>query len=119
MDFYSQHLKTYMGAPIYWMISSPKGTFKALTYIHRLSLETFSTCRSKYVQPLMEKLRAQHNSIVRTEPKKAEALASQIADLRELDDRLYHLMINPPVIDLDEGVVKNHARFASVLQKIK
>jgi len=119
MDFYSQHLKTYMGAPIYWMISSPKGTFKALTYIHRLSLETFSTCRSKYVQPLMEKLRAQHNSIVRTEPKKAEALASQIADLRELDDRLYHLIINPPVIDLDEGVVKNHARFASVLQKIK
>jgi hypothetical protein len=118
-EFYSQHIKTYLGSPIYWMISSPKGTFKALTYIHRLSEDTFSICRSKYVQPLIEKLEVQQKSIVKSDPKKSEALSVQISDLRELDDRLYEIVVNPPVLDFDEGVVKNHARFASVLQKIK
>ena len=118
-DFYPHHLKVYRGCPIYWVIKSPKGTFQALTYIHRFSIDTLAACRSKYVKPLVEKLQTHQRAVATTDPKKAASLESEIQDLQELDKRLYDLVVSPPLIDFDEGVVKNHARFASVLQKIK
>jgi hypothetical protein len=117
--FYQNHLKIFKGAPIYWVIRSPGGHFQALTYIHRLSVDTFAVCRRKYVQPLIEKMLAQQNALSSSDPKKAAYLGTQIKDLAILDERLYEIVVNPPVLDFDEGVVKNHARFASVLQKIK
>jgi hypothetical protein len=62
---------------------------------------------------------AQQNALSSSDPKKAAYLGTQIKDLAILDERLYEIVVNPPVLDFDEGVVKNHARFASVLQKIK
>jgi hypothetical protein len=118
-DFYPYHVKMYKNAPIYWMITSPKGHFKALTYIHRLSIDTFATCRTKYVQPLIERLLAQHKALGSSDPKKAAALEAQIQDIRELDDLLYDLVLKSPKLDFDEGVAKNHERFASVLRKLK
>ncbi len=118
-SFYSHHLRTFRGSPIYWVIRSPKGNFQALTYIHRFSIDTLATCRSKYVQPLIDKLRTQQKALQSIDPKKVAALEIEVKDLQELDNRLYDLVLNPPVIDFDEGVVKNHARFATVLQKIK
>jgi hypothetical protein len=118
-DFYPYHVKMYKNAPIYWMITSPKGHFKALTYIHRLSLDTFATCRSKYVQPLLEKLKSQQNALGSSDPKRAAALEAQIQDIRELDDLLYDLILKAPKLDFDEGVVANHERFATVLRKLK
>ena len=118
-DFYPYHLGMYKNAPIYWMITSPKGHFKALTYIHRLSVDTFATCRTKYVQPLIEKLVAQRKALGSSDPKKAAALEAQIQDIRELDDLLYDLVLKSPKLDFDEGVAKNHERFASVLRKLK
>lgn len=118
-DFYPFHVRMFKNAPIYWMISSPKGHFKALTYIHRLSLDTFATCRTKYVQPLLEKLLSQQKAIGNSDPKRAEMLEVQIQDIRELDGLLYDLILKAPKLDFDEGVVKNHERFASVLRKLK
>lgn len=118
-DFYPYHVKMYRNAPVYWMITSPKGHFKALTYIHRLSLDTFATCRTKYVQPLLEKLRSQQSALGSSEPKKAAALEAQIQDIRELDDLLYDLILKAPKLDFDEGVAKNHERFASVLRRLR
>jgi hypothetical protein len=117
--FYQHHLKTFSGAPVYWVIKSPDGHFQALTYIHRLNIDTFAICRQKYVQPLIEKLLTQQNAVTKTDQKKAEALGVQIKDLLVLDERLCEIVLNPPVLDFDQGVVKNHARFATVLQKIK
>ena len=34
-EFYDYHLKMYKKRPIYWLFSSPKGTFNALIYMHR------------------------------------------------------------------------------------
>lgn len=118
-DFYAFHLKMYKNAPIYWMITSPKGHFKALTYIHRLSLDTFATCRSKYVQPLLEKLRSQQTALGSSDPKKTAALEVQIQDISELDDLLYDVILTSPRLDFDEGVARNHERFVSVLRKLK
>jgi type II restriction/modification system DNA methylase subunit YeeA len=42
-DFYADHVKRYKKRPIYWMVSSPKGTFNALIYMHRYRGDTVST----------------------------------------------------------------------------
>ena len=34
-DFYTDHVKMYQKRPIYWLFQSPKGSFKALIYLHR------------------------------------------------------------------------------------
>ena len=34
-DFFNDHVKRYKKRPIYWLFSSPKGTFNALIYMHR------------------------------------------------------------------------------------
>ena len=39
-DFYNDHVKRYKKGPIYWMISSPKGSFQALIYMHRYKSDT-------------------------------------------------------------------------------
>ncbi|WP_370209063.1 BREX-1 system adenine-specific DNA-methyltransferase PglX [Pararhodobacter marinus] len=41
-DFYADHVKRYKKRPIYWMFSSPKGTFNALIYMHRYRADTVS-----------------------------------------------------------------------------
>ncbi len=118
-NFFDYHSMSFHKKPVYWVIKSPKGSFQALTYIHRFTVDTLANCRSKYVQPLIDKLRTQQRAIQSSDAKKAAALQIQIDDLEELDNRLYELVLNPPAIDFDEGVAKNHERFASVMQKIK
>jgi type II restriction/modification system DNA methylase subunit YeeA len=34
-DFFDDHVKRYKKRPIYWLFSSPKGSFNALIYMHR------------------------------------------------------------------------------------
>jgi type II restriction/modification system DNA methylase subunit YeeA len=41
-EFYDQHVKMYKKRPIYWLISSPKGSFNALIYMLRYRPDTIS-----------------------------------------------------------------------------
>ena len=41
-DFYNEHVKMYKKRPIYWLFSSPKGSFNALIYMHRYTPDTVS-----------------------------------------------------------------------------
>ncbi|MBW7886074.1 MAG: BREX-1 system adenine-specific DNA-methyltransferase PglX [Caldilineaceae bacterium] len=41
-DFYDDHVKRYQKRPIYWLFSSPKGSFNALIYMHRYRPDTVS-----------------------------------------------------------------------------
>ena len=41
-DFYNDHLRRYKKRPIYWLFSSPKGSFNALIYLHRYRPDTVS-----------------------------------------------------------------------------
>jgi type II restriction/modification system DNA methylase subunit YeeA len=49
-DFYKDHLKTYKKRPIYWMFSSPEGSFQALVYLHRYNRDTVSVLLNDYVR---------------------------------------------------------------------
>src|SRR5262249_20700569 len=41
-SFYKDHVQRYRKRPIYWLFSSPKGSFNALIYMHRYTPSTVS-----------------------------------------------------------------------------
>ena len=49
-------MKRYKKRPIYWMFSSPKGTFNALIYMHRYRADTVSVLLNDYLREFITKL---------------------------------------------------------------
>ena len=57
-DFYNDHVKMYKKRPIYWLFSSPKGSFNALIYMHRYRPDTVSVVLNGYLREYQRKLHA-------------------------------------------------------------
>ena len=55
-DFFNDHVKRYKKRPIYWLFSSPKGTFNALIYMHRYRPDTVSVVLNDYLREFRSKL---------------------------------------------------------------
>lgn len=131
-DFYNDHVKRYKKRPIYWLFSSPKGSFNALIYMHRYNLDTVSVVLNDYLREYRNKLEAHRKSLEAlsinsdaTEGERTKAL-KQIGDVSkvidELDDYerdvLFPLATQRIAIDLDDGVKANYPIFGSALKKI-
>ncbi|CAM5782828.1 BREX-1 system adenine-specific DNA-methyltransferase PglX [Castellaniella caeni] len=57
-EFYTDHIKRYKKRPIYWLFSSPKGSFNALIYMHRYRPDTVSVVLNDYLREFRAKLDA-------------------------------------------------------------
>ena len=130
-DFYSDHVRRYKKRPIYWLFSSPKGSFNALIYMHRYRSDTVSVVLN-YLREFRIKLTTEKNhleavsiSASASAGEKTKAL-KEIESLRkmieELDsyerEILYPLATEQLEIDLDEGVKVNYQKFGPALRKI-
>jgi len=129
-SFYKDHVQRYKKRPIYWLFSSPKGSFNALIYMHRYTPSTVSTVLNEYLREFRAKL---SSSLQRQEQLAAgggtprqQAAAQKEADrlrkvLLELDDYehdvLYPLASRQLAIDLDDGVKANYPKFGAALKK--
>ena len=60
-EFYREHVKRYKKRPIYWLFSSPKGSFNALIYMHRYRPDTVSVVLNEYLREFNAKLSARKN----------------------------------------------------------
>ena len=130
-DFYNDHVRRYKKRPIYWLFSSPRGSFNALIYMHRYRPDTVSVVL-QYLRDFRTKLLAakkdQENlsispSISRGEKTRAlkemEKLGRVIKELEEYErEVLYPLATRRIEIELDDGVKVNYAKFGSALKKI-
>ena len=129
--FYDDHVKRYKKRPIYWLFSSPKGSFNALIYMHRYAPSTVSTVLNEYLREFESKLEAnlQHqerlaagNGTPREKAaalKEAERLRKVLLELGEYEhDVLYPLASQQIAIDLDDGVKANYPKFYPALKKI-
>ena len=131
-DFYKDHIRTYKKRPIYWLFSSPRGSFNALIYMHRYNKHTVSVILNDYLVQYRTKLNA-HKAML--ENRKTSAGASQsektkalkeierinkvLSELREYeDDILYPLATRQIEIDLDDGVKANYPKFGRALKKV-
>jgi Eco57I restriction-modification methylase len=130
-SFYKDHVQRYKKRPIYWLFSSPKGSFNALIYMHRYTPSAASTVLNEYLREFRAKLEAsrQHHErlVAGTGTPREKAGAQKEADrlrkvLLELDeyehDVLYPLATQQVQIDLDDGVKVNYPKFGAALKQI-
>ncbi|NLO68368.1 MAG: BREX-1 system adenine-specific DNA-methyltransferase PglX [Bacteroidales bacterium] len=131
-EFYTDHVKRYKKRPIYWLFSSPKGSFNALIYMHRYRADTVSVVLNDYLREFRTKLTAHKNhleavsisaSASQSEKTKAlkeiEKITKMIAELEEYErEVLYPLATEQVEIDLDDGVKVNYPKFGTALKKI-
>ena len=131
-DFYTHHVQTYKKRPIYWLFSSPKGSFNALIYMHRYRPDTLSIILNNYLREFRTKLsaRIEHLQLVdrsadvsQAEKTKAlkqiDAYRKVIDEITEYEnDILYPLAARQLDIDLDDGVVHNYNLFGTALKKV-
>lgn len=133
--FFKDHCSTYKNRPIYWMFSSPKGTFSALMYLHRYDRNTIQSMRNDYLLPFRAKLVARREELsgkandatgsVSAKEKLAatkqlDKLALQIKEIDDWErDIVYPQCASPVEIDLDDGVKVNYQKLGKVLRPIK
>ncbi len=130
-SFYKDHVQQYKKRPIYWLFSSPKGSFNALIYMHRYTPSTVSTVLNEYLREYRVKL---SSSLQQQEylaagsgtprqqaaaQKEADRLRGVLLELEEYEhDVLYPLASRQLALDLDDGVKVNYPKFGAALKKI-
>jgi hypothetical protein len=130
-SFYGEHVQRYKKRPIYWLFSSPKGSFNALIYMHRYTSSTVSTVLNEYLREYQAKLAASLQQQERlaagggtprqqaAAQKEADRLRKVLLELEEYEhDVLYPLASQQLAIDLDDGVKANYPKFGAALKKI-
>jgi hypothetical protein len=130
-EFYADHVKRYKKRPIYWLFSSPKGSFNALVYMHRYRPDTVSVVlrylrdfRKKVADEKDRQTSASINPAVsqgdRTRAlKETDRLNKVLAELDDYErDVIYPLATQQIEIDLDDGVKVNYLKFGAALKKI-
>ena len=130
-SFYADHVQRYKKRPIYWLFSSPKGSFNALIYVHRYTPSTVSTVLNEYLREFKAKLEATLGQQERlaagggtprqqaAAQKEADRIRKVLLELEEYEhDVLYPLATQQIEIDLDDGVKVNYPKFGAALKKI-
>ncbi|WP_010336177.1 BREX-1 system adenine-specific DNA-methyltransferase PglX [Sphingobium yanoikuyae] len=132
-DFFDYHVRRYKKRPIYWMFSSPKGSFNALIYMHRYRPDTVSVVLNQYVREFIHKLEVERARLEKlaVDPaatpaqqtkaqKETATVIKQIAELTEWErETVYPMAQQKMAIDLDDGVKRNYPLFAGALKPIK
>lgn len=132
-DFFDYHVRRFKKRPIYWLFSSPKGTFSALMYMHRYRPETVSVLLNDYLREHIRKLEIHRTSLEKhaddpsIPPSKATrarkdiiTVSQQIDELKDWErDVIFPLAQQRIEIDLDDGVKANYPKFGAALRTIK
>ncbi len=129
-SFAADHQKDYSGRPVYWTLESPKGTFRALIYLHRYTPDTVGQVLTKYAAPFVDRLKAESDAIgrerdavkgndrksdrerARFDKKRAEIDAT-IAEVQGFIDSVLQPLAQRRIhLDLDDGVRINRLKLA-------
>jgi len=130
-EFYADHVKRYKKRPIYWLFSSPKGSFNALIYMHRYRPDTVSVVL-RYLRDFRKKVADEKDRQAAASINLAATQGDRTRALKEVDrlnkvlaelddyerDVLYPLATKQIAIDLDDGVKVNYLNVGAALKKI-
>lgn len=129
-SFAADHQKDYSGRPVYWPVESPKGTFRALIYLHRYTPDTVGQVLTRYAAPFVDRLKAESEAVgrerdavmgddrkanrerARIDKKRAEIDAT-IAEVQGFIDSVLQPLAQRRIhLDLDDGVRINRLKLA-------
>ena len=129
-SFAADHQKDYSGRPVYWSLESPKGTFRALIYLHRYTPDTVGQVLTKYAAPFVDRLKAESEAVGRErdavmgDDRKADRVRARIDKKRsEIDAKVAEVqgyidsVLQPLAqrrihLNLDDGVRINRLKLA-------
>jgi len=129
-DFFNDHIKRYKKRPIYWLFSSPKGSFNVLIYMHRYTPDTISNILNKYLKEFIGKLNTRKEHLERVKEtgspsdkskaiKESDNIQKMLVELHEYErDILYPLATERIEIDLDDGVLVNYNKFGKAVKEV-
>jgi hypothetical protein len=129
-DFYKDHIQRYKKRPIYWMFSSPKGSFNVLVYMHRYTPDTLNQILNGYLNEYREKLKTRMETLdhlmISGSPseqnkasKEKDKIQLVILELQEYErEVLYPLATERISIDLDNGVLVNYNMFGKAIAPV-
>lgn len=129
-SFAADHQKDYSGRPVYWSLESPKGTFRALIYLHRYTPDTVGQVLTKYAAPFVDRLKAESEAVgrernavmgddrksdrerARIDKRRAEIDAT-VAEVQGFIDSVLQPLAQRRIhLDLDDGVRINRLKLA-------
>ena len=129
-SFAADHQKYYSGRPVYWSLESPKGTFRALIYLHRYTPDTVGQVLTKYAALFVDRLKAESEAVGRERDavmgddrkanreraridKKRSEIDAKVAEVQGyIDSVLQPLAQRRTRLDLDDGVRINRLKLA-------
>jgi len=129
-DFYPDHIQRYKKRPIYWLFSSPKGSFNALIYMHRYTPDTVSNILNKYLKEFIGKLHTRREHLQRVQIsgspsektkaiKETDTIDKMLIELQEYErEVLFPLATERISIDLDDGVLVNYNKLGKALKEV-
>lgn len=129
-SFAADHQRDYSGRPVYWSLESPKGTFRALVYLHRYTPDTVGQVLTKYAAPFVDRLKAESEAVgrerdavmgddrkanrerARIDKKRAE-IDAKVAEVQGFIDSVLQPLAQRRIhLDLDDGVRINRLKLA-------
>ena len=129
-SFAADHQKDYSGRPVYWSLESPKGTFRALIYLHRYTPDTVGRVLTKYAAPFVDRLKAESEAVGRERDgvmgddrkadrerarvdKKRSDIDAKVAEVQGFIDSVLQPLAQRRIhLDLDDGVRINRLKLA-------
>ena len=129
-SFAADHQKDYSGRPVYWSLESPKGTFRALIYLHRYTPDTVGRVLTKYAAPFVDRLKAESEAVGRERDgvmgddrkadrerarvdKKRSEIDAKVAEVQGFIDSVLQPLAQRRIhLDLDDGVRINRLKLA-------
>jgi len=129
-SFAADHQKDYSGRPVYWSLESPKGTFRALIYLHRYTPDTVGQVLTKYAAPFVDRLKAESEAVGRERDavkgndrksdreraridKKRSEIDAKVAEVQGFIDSILQPLAQRRIhLDLDDGVRINRLKLA-------
>lgn len=132
-DFFDYHVRRFKKRPIYWMFSSPKGSFNALIYMHRYRPDVVSIVLNDYLREFISKLQAERARLEKlsddpaaSPTQRTRALKDVATVIKQIDELehwerevVFPLAQAKIEIDLDDGVKRNYPKFGAALNPIK
>ena len=128
--FAADHQKDYSGRPVYWCLESPKGTFRALIYLHRYTPDTIGQVLTKYAAPFVDRLKVESEAVGRERDavmgddrkanreraridKKRSEIDAKVAEVQGYIDSVLQPLAQRRIhLDLDDGVRINRLKLA-------
>jgi hypothetical protein len=129
-EFYNNHIKRYKKRPIYWLFSSPNGSFSVLIYLHRYTPDTLNKMLNSYLREFIEKLNLQRKQLEHIEVngtpseqskarKEIDKIDLKLADCKQYEaEILYPLASERIALDLDDGVLVNYNKLGAAVATV-